>query len=222
MSAKIVGRRQILMSGCAMAALSSFGLSVTQATAASGAVAEFDISARGQKVGSHSMQFRLSGDQLVVNSKVDVTAEFAGISLFNYKFIAQELWRGDVLQSLRSRTRMNGQTFNVSAVRQGNQVIIDGSRGRVAAPLGIKPTSYWKPALLRERRLLDMQRGIILDVQSAKTGTETINAMGGRVRANRYSMKGDANMELWYTPKGDWAAGAMKLKGVLVQFARKT
>ena len=123
---------------------------------------------------------------------------------------------------MRSRTQMNSQTFNVSAARQGQQLIIDGSRGRVVAPLGIKPTSYWNPALLQERQLLDVQRGILLDVQSAQTGTETINAMGGRVKANRYTMKGDANMELWYTPRGDWAAEAMKLKGVLVQFARKT
>ncbi len=156
-----------------------------------------------------------------MNSRVDVTADFAGVTLFDYKFIAQELWRGDRLESLRSRTRMNGKTFDVAAVRQGQKIIVDGSRGRLAAPLNIKPTSYWNPALLQERRLLDMQRGFFLDVQSAKTGTETIKAMGGRIQANRYSMKGDANMELWYTPRGDWAAGAMKLKGVLVQFARK-
>lgn len=222
MSSDHVGRRGFLLGCSATAALSALGLSFKDARASSGAVALFDISARGQKVGTHSMQFRLSGDQLVVNSKVDVTADFAGFTLFDYKFVAQEQWKGDVLQALRSRTQMNSQTFNVSAVQQGRKLIIDGSRGRVAAPLGIKPTSYWNPALLQESQLLDMQRGIILGVKSAKTGTETINAMGGRVTANRYTMKGDANMELWYTAKGDWAAGAMKLKGVLVQFARKT
>ncbi len=221
MSSYLITRRQAVLGTGALLGLSALGLTAKDASAASGATVEFDISARGQKVGTHTMQFKLSGSQLAVNSKVDVTADFAGVTLFDYKFIAQELWRGDRLASLRSRTRMNGKTFDVSAVRQAQKIIIDGSRGRIAAPLDIKPTSYWNPALLQERRLLDMQRGFLLDVQSAKTGTETIKAMGGRVRANRYSMKGDANMELWYTPRGDWAAGAMKLKGVLVQFARK-
>ncbi len=58
MSAYMITRRQAVLGTGALLGLSALGLSAQQASAGSGAVVEFDIAARGQKVGTHTMQFK--------------------------------------------------------------------------------------------------------------------------------------------------------------------
>lgn len=218
MTAFLTTRRQALGGMGALATMAAFGISATDAAAKNGSIVTFGVRANGMDLGSHKMQFKLQGNVLTVNNVVDIEAKIAGIKVFGYQFKGQEMWRNDRLVGMRTKANMNGKNYSVTARQHGDQLVVDGYKGRITVPGETMPTSYWNPLLLQSRQLLDMQHGTLLNVQSAKVGTDNIKSAGRTIKADRYRMKGDVDLTLWYSNRGVWSAGSMQMQGHRVNF----
>ena len=96
--------------------------------------------------------------------------------VYRYVHRNTEVWQGDRLVSLDTRTDDNGDSFTVSARRTAEGIEVEGAEGRVLAPADILPTSYWRGDTINQTRLLDTQRGVIRQVAFSRAGRET----GGR------------------------------------------
>ena len=69
-------------------------------------------------------------------------------------------------------------------------------------------------------RLLDTQRGGLLEVAIAPAGSEIVLVEGRPLNTQRYRMSGDLELDLWYATDGEWAKIRFAARGAEVVYAR--
>lgn len=179
----------------------------------------FKVLRDGVPIGRHSITFTEVGDELHVDVAIDLEVTFAFLTLFRYEHRNKEIWRDGRLVSLESRTDDDGKQYQVSATATAEGLWVEGSEGRFLAPADTLPTSYWNPATVEQRKLLDTQRGGLLAVSAEPRGVDAI-AIDQRktLAAQRYKLHGDLNAELWYAPEGDWMKIAFEVRGSSIDY----
>ena len=170
-------------------------------------------------IGRHSVTFERRGAELLVNIAIDIEIRFAFLTVFRYQHENREVWRGGQLVSLDSWTDDDGTDYRVRARATPAGLRVEGSGGTFLAPKNVIPTSYWNPATVDQTRLLDTQRGQLLEVAIQPFGEETVAVGGTPVPVRKYAVTGDLNLDVWYTPKGEWTKIAFEARGSTIDYA---
>ena len=178
---------------------------------------EFDILREGSSIGRHSLWFRRDGPLLRVDIDIEIDIYLAFFRVFSYRHRNSEVWKADRLVSLETETDDDGEPYRVSAWAVPDGLRVEGSGGDYLAPAGTIPTSYWNMRTVRQSLLLDTQRGGLLDVRVATLGQERLTS--GQA-ARRYQVSGDLDLELWYSPAGEWLKIAFEARGAEISYAR--
>lgn len=177
----------------------------------------FDIRRDGASIGRHDVKFRRNGDDLEVEIAIDIAISLAFIPVFAYRHRNREVWRAGRLVSLDSQTDDDGRSYEVMARATAQGLRVLGSEGDLLAPPEILPTSYWNARTVQQRRLLDSQHGSLLDVEPEFLGEESLRPGAA---ARRYRLSGDLNLDLWYSPAGEWQKSFFEARGANVSYTR--
>lgn len=192
----------ILVIGLALTLASN----LARASAAAGALppepAEiaFEVLRNGTPFGTHTIRLEPKGDELHVFVDIELVAKAAFIPVYRYEHRNHEIWRGGRLVSLESKTNDNGTDYRVTAKAEDGALQVDGAEGRLTFPADTVPSSYWNPATLDAKQLLDTQRGRKLGVAVKRTGEQMVPFAGRETEAGQYAMTGDLKLDLWYSP----------------------
>lgn len=178
----------------------------------------FDVVRGGETIGSHVLTFRRDGDVLAVEVAIDLEVTLAWIPVFRYSHRNTELWRGGGLERLDSRTDDDGSVHEVAVRRQGGRLLVDGDDGRLELPGDTITTSYWHPATMERRGLLDTQHGRLAETENRFAGLERIEVAGRTVEARRYEVTGDLELTAWYGRDGCWSGLAFDARGEEVRY----
>ncbi len=178
----------------------------------------FDIRREGASIGRHAVAFRRSGGHLEVEIEIDISVSLAFIPIFAYSHRNHEVWQGGRLLSLDSTTDDDGTKYSVTARALGDSLQVVGSEGEVRVAGDILPTSYWDARTVAQTRLLDTQRGRILEVTPRFLGEEFLD---GSTVARRHRLSGDLDLDLWYSPGGEWLKIAFEARGAEVSYSRR-
>lgn len=205
-----------LLGGCGWLAAGPVR-AMTDSATADGPLA-FDIRRDGASIGRHRVSFQRRGGQLQVDVAIDIAVSLAFIPVFSYRHRNREVWQDDRLVALDSETDDDGSHYTVTARAVPDGLSVETGEGRLMAPRDILPTSYWNPRTVKQNRLLDTQRGRLLDVQSRLLGQEVLD---GGVAARRYRLSGDLDLDLWYSATGEWLKTAFEARGAAVSYARR-
>lgn len=183
----------------------------------------FNVVRNGKTFGTHSLTFERSGDNLVVKVAVEMVFKAAFITLFRYKHTAIERWTGDQVMALDTTTDDNGKTFSVSG-RRGPQGFAVEATGvpRYIAPANALPATHWNRREL-DGPWINTQDGKLVRPRVAPQGVETLPTAGaGSIRANRFVLSGDVDMDMWYDSLPTWAGLRFKGKdGSAIQYIRR-
>ena len=72
---------------------------------------------------------------------------------------------------------------------------------------------------MQQSRMLDSQKGRILEFTIANKGIERIGVQDNRtVEANRYAMRGDIDLDFWYDSKERWRKMSFTIKGGFMEY----
>ena len=123
----MIGRRSFFIAGAALACArgAKAGLPVPP-----DARLAFRVMRHGSCIGSHTLDFRPSGNGLEVNIAVDVRVTFGPIPLVHYSHRAREIWLDDRLVGVSSHTDRNGRELQMAAVWGGSALSVTGSGTR--------------------------------------------------------------------------------------------
>ncbi len=158
--------------------------------------AAFDIIRKGDRIGFHAVKVEDTGDGGVrVDTRIEMQVKFGPIPVFRYEHVSTETWRDGVLQSVESRTDNNGKAESLTARREGDVLLIDGTRYKGEGPGDAIPSSYWNKAIVSTKTLLDTQNGRLIDVQIENLG-ETPSPTGAP--AEQHKLTGTVDLNLWY------------------------
>jgi hypothetical protein len=181
------------------------------AAAPRGGTLSFVVSRNGVVVGRHHMTFSGPAEALQVLTQVEMTVKLGPVPVFRYRHTADERWSDGRFASLETYTDANGRKRRVAARRTEAGVLIDAGAGKIAAPADTAPLTHWNQAALGER-LFNPQEGKLLKIAARKGAIETLKtADGGPLRATRWTLRGDAEIDNWYDSAGAWAALRGKL-----------
>lgn len=179
----------------------------------------FRVERGGTPIGTHTIEFTQQGDALHVAIDINLAVRFGPITVFRYAHSNRETWRDGKLVAIETETDDDGRRFSVSgrATEKGFEVTSSES-GTFVAPAGIIPTSYWNPATIEQTRLLDTQRGRIIEVQVSETATRETAIDGAAVPVREYEMTGDLKLKLWYSPQMEWLNVIFRARGSDVDY----
>lgn len=181
---------------------------------------DFEVLRNGDPIGHHRLAFDEEDGRLHVDIEIQLDVTFTVITLYRYRHRNHEVWDGERLVSLETRTDDNGEEYRVSAQAKGERLIVDGSAGRLELPGDTLPTSYWHEGMVQHSEWLDTQRGALLRSDVEPGGVETIRARGEQIEATRYSLRGDLACDLWYRD-GHWEKLRFQISGSTIDYVRQ-
>lgn len=189
-------RRTFLAAGLAAAALP---LRAADGTAER----RFEVFRDGDPIGTQSVAVSRVGDRLEVASRVDLAVKILGITAYRYELRATEVWEAGRLLSLDGETNDDGDR-EIARVRREGEILVSQGAWRGEAPSDVGATSYWTQAHLARPVWLSTQTGRPLNVPTSRDGSQTIEALGGRVACARWRAAGDLPVTLYYDDRGEW------------------
>lgn len=222
-----VTRRQACLVLGAGAALGGIGLT-GRPSAASGdsggeQVLDFKVLRDGDEIGTHKLQIRRDGRRTLVDIDIDLEVGVGPLVLYRYVHRNREVWEDGKFMRFESRTDDDGETYEVTAERTGQDIVVDRKPAedyRIDRA-DILPTSYWNEATVRQQVLLDTQKGRRMDVSVTDLGVEEIEAGGAMIRARKYEVDGDLRLTLWYDDSGRWVKLVFPFKGSTFEYVMR-
>jgi Domain of unknown function (DUF6134) len=195
--------RRLLLAGAAMA---SGRMAHAALPVPPGNRLAFRLMRHGSSIGSHVMTFRSDGDLLTVDIAVDVQVKFGPIPLVRYTHRNKETWNHGRLMGLESHTDRNGTNMHMLARWDGSGLAVEGCGTRpYIAPANALATTHWNSYMLRGP-MIGVQDGMLVHPVVSPQPEERVRlATGDDIRARRYTLSGDLDLELWYDPSNTWA-----------------
>lgn len=183
---------------------------------------DFDIVARGQKVGGFSGRFQ--GDpsgQFIAATRNYITSDVYSVDAYNV-----ETWNQGILTRLTGEGVNNGSAFRfeLSGIGQGLSGS-DQNRNRLAVSQNALPTTYWNKDFRRARRVINTTDGTDFGVRATELGLSTIRTAYGEIQVEKVRIRGAGlglyNVVLSYDANGDWTGLEFSLFGFDVLYQRK-
>ena len=191
-------RRQFMQCGSGLVAGMAIGGSAGLAHGKSSGDLRFDVARNDSLIGYHVLNFAQEGDRLTVDINIELRVKIAFVTVYRYEHRNREQWQGGVLQSFKSRTNDNGTRHSVTASRSGDELVIEGSKGKVEGPASLLPTSYWHRNFMQHRQWIDTQEGRIVTSTVEPKGLEQIAVADELREARHFALRGDLDVDLWY------------------------
>lgn len=173
-----------------------------------GSALSFAAVRNGQTIGRHDLAFQRDGGRLTVSTSIDLAVKIMGFTAYRYSHRAQEVWTGDVFQSLAAETDDNGKKFSVRIGRGVSHLDVErnvrAETLRASLPLQLLPSSHWNVRQVRQSALVNTQDGTEARIRVSILGRETIATATARIDATRYRYEGDIKMDQWFDDSGRW------------------
>ncbi len=178
----------------------------------------FDVKRNGKSIGQHVVNIRDDGEQIVVDSEIDVKINIAFVTVFRYNQKGHEVWKDGQLLSLSTLSNDNGNEIKLTAERSSDGLMVHGTRfdGKMAE-LAL-PTSYWNEATIACTKMFNTQNGKVMDVNVSKDGADVVQANGRSVEATKYVIGGDLNKQIWYDRAGTWVKSIFNVRGQTIEY----
>ena len=206
--------KALLVLLCTLAAMAGVTASAGEAQlpdaqSASASTAEdewrFRVFLDDKEIGQHDFRLETQGRSRLLRSTADFEYKLLFVKLYEYQHENNEVWQGDCLARIESRTDANGKPFAVSGERREDAFVVQGNAGQATLPPCVMSFAYWNPEFLKQTRLLNSQNGEFLDVQVSAPVAEELRIRGESRSVLRYDLvAGPLRMQLWYSEDHQW------------------
>ena len=178
----------------------------TEPGATSTEVREFNISVDGDSCGKFRMtiQSRADGRHLVSG---DASLEMRYLAYkFRYWSKGTEIWNAGKLEKLDSASRYGISKYQVTALSQGDEILVKANQKEHKLPADVWVTSYWREPHNapndKTLMLLDADKGRPLKAKLERLGKHLVSIRGIDQPCNHYRLTGDVDVQLWYDDQG--------------------
>lgn len=191
-------RRRFMQCGSGLVAGMAIGGRAGPARGNTSGDLRFDVARNGSRIGYHVLSFAQDGNRLTVDIDIELRVKIAFVTVYRYEHRNREQWQDGVLQGFKSRTNDNGTRHSVTASRSGDELVIEGSKGKIQGPGSLLPTSYWHRNFMQQQRWIDTQEGRIVKSTVEPKGLERIAVADEMREARHFALRGDLEVDLWY------------------------
>ena len=198
--------RRGFLTGAAALAVASPAVAAPLPVPPSG-VMRFKILRNGTPIGEQHMAFTQSGDDLRVETNLEMIVKLMGIPVFHYQGNAVEHWENGQFIRLGSKVNHNGTQLSVQAHQVPGGFAIQSTKAGDYQYTGsppMLPLTYWNPAILKAM-VLNVETGRHYPpIVSSPGWSKLPTAEGGTVLARRFDVTGKLHLSLWYDQSNQW------------------
>jgi len=167
-----------------------------------------------KEIGYHHFYIAEHGEMKQMKSVASFEYKLLFVRLFHYEHENSEIWAGDCLQSINSRTNANGEPFRVDGRLETGQFRVENMAGERSLPECVMSFAYWNPRFLEQKSLLNTQDGEFMDVEISNPVFEKLEVQGESRPSHRYRLAAGAlNLDLWYSTDQEWLALESEVQG---------
>lgn len=165
-------------------------------------VRHFAILIDGKRAGDYHLTL-IKGDDgsILVGAEAGARVSFF-IKTYTYHYHGTELWKDGRLMKLESACNDDGKAFQVTAVPNGNQLLVTVNGQPHATRPDVWTTTYWHLADPRFHNqgvpLLDADTGKDLSGVLRQVGTSPIAINGAAVPCAHWRVTGGVTADIWY------------------------
>jgi hypothetical protein len=158
----------------------------------------FAVFRDGSKIGEHELTFHDEGGNTQVDINTKVAVKIAFVTAYRFEHEGHEVWHGDRLIRLWSKTNDDGtkHVLDAETDASGLEIHADGHDG--SAPNSIVPASLWNDRILQGGTILNTLDGTRMAVRVADLGPDPVFVGGRKEMASHYAITGDLQREVWY------------------------
>lgn len=172
-------------------------------------------------IGSHTLTFHCDGDDLIVETDVKVDVRILFITVYQRRARYREVWRQDQLVAYDAWTNEAGDEYITKARIENDQMIIDGVKPGISAPLDTVSSHPWNAKAVDRNLLFGMKDGRLLRVDVEPAVEEMIEIGDKVIKARKYVVSGDIERELWYDQAGNWLRWQLESRGNTVDISKQ-
>ncbi len=156
---------------------------------------EFQIKRDGKTIGHHRVTVTETEAGFFVETDVRMRVNLGPVKLFGYDHHAVEEWRDGQLYALVAETDNNGERARLRAQRTAAGLLVDGESFAGLAPEDAAPASGWNRDLVAADRIIDLERGEIIDISVESRG---ITRAPNNQFAEEFKIVGTIEANVWY------------------------
>lgn len=166
---------------------------------------QFEVLRNGKQVGEYTTTFGQSGDELIVETEMNLEIPVLWLLRYHYQYRGREVWQDGILKSVTSEVSENGKTTGLILHRQGDQLTGTGPAGPIAVPVGILPTHHYNAEVINHESVLNTLTGKVNRVRVESLAAEQVKTGNGSRLAVRYRYLGELHdTDAWYDQQGRW------------------
>jgi hypothetical protein len=176
-----------------------------------------------KEIGYHEFRVREQDGVRRLETEASFEYKLLFLTLYEYEHENTEIWKGDCLAEIQSRTDANGDPYEIRGTLAEDSFMLESSDGSAELPRCVMSFAYWNPAFLEQDRLLNSQNGEFVDIEVGAPERVDLEVRGTVLPALRYRIEGeDLGIELYYSESQEWlaleadAAGGRKLRYELI------
>ncbi|WP_417793248.1 DUF6134 family protein [Terasakiella pusilla] len=184
----------------------------------------FDVLRKGDVVGEHVTTFQKKGEEMIVNSRMNIDIMALFFPLYAFEYRSKEIWKDDQLTALDVRV-LDGSDKTAFTAKRENELLDVTAPDKPYQVAGqVFTTNHWNSAVVNDRRVLNTLTGNINIVTVEKKGRESVDVVGGVVEATRYDYTGDLkDTSVWYDDQGRWVKLRFKARdGSMIDYRCRT
>jgi len=178
----------------------------------------FDILMDDDVIGFHQVEFDGFGDELLVETRIEIEVKLLFLTLFEYSHRGAETWKADRLEAFASTTNDDGRLDSVIGRARENGFEVQGRKGTTLAPADVMVGSFWNPEILSRDLLIDPQKGTLKEQVVHDRERTTLSIGGAQRPVTRYRLSSILEGEVYYDDRGQWVGGNFEKKGTNIRY----
>ncbi|MEM7045560.1 MAG: DUF6134 family protein [Pseudomonadota bacterium] len=172
-------------------------------------------------IGTHVLNFSCDGENLIVETEVDVKVKILFVTAYERQARYREVWRGDRLIDYEARTNDGGDNYVTTAKVDGGEMVVDGVEQGQRVPLDTVSSHPWNVDAVKRPLIFGQRDGRLHEVSVKEAKTEIVTIGGKRIEAQKYIVSGGLERELLYAPDGTWLQWRLERDGKTVKITRR-
>jgi len=175
--------------------------------------ATFDIIRKNKVIGTAETIFTQKDELLIVETNVDIAIKIFFFPAYNYTQISKETWSKDGFIEFDGYTKFEDEReYFITGKDSENKFVANGMDGKLFLDKNILPSNYWNKDVLKQKKMFDIQKGVVREIKVSKLEDETIEINKKRIITEKYLLDASTNPKdkgpfsqytLWYAKNGE-------------------